>query len=105
MKRTPLRPVSARRRATFAARRQCIDAVLARDGGCVFARRYSAHLREGGEPLEVPTRCWGVLDVHEPEGRHGENFLDPDECVALCRKHHDFAHDHPAIARVLGLKT
>jgi hypothetical protein len=30
--------------------------------------------------------------------------LDPDNCIALCRQHHSYVTDHPAKARIAGLR-
>lgn len=45
-----------------------------------------------------------VADVHElrSRGRNG-SILDADNCVAVCRPCHDWAHDHPALAKEIGL--
>lgn len=90
--RKPLAPFSAKRLSEHERREQVRKEVLERDRVC----RLSLHVRTG--------ICGGPLDVHEPKTRaRGGNYLDPDECVLLCRKHHDWVHDHPTEATELGL--
>ncbi len=99
MKRSPLSPISAKRRAKLAARRACVEAVLERDRGCVFPRRAFA----ADFPICAPL-CYGVLDVHEPGKRsQGADPTDPDQCVALCRTHHRLVHANPQLGASLGL--
>lgn len=94
-----LAPVSKRRRAALPTRAEVRRQVLARDGGCV-ARRYG-----------WTDRCWhpadeATLDVHEvvPRGRWRAGWLVPDNCVTLCRKHHDRATlDRDGEATAVGL--
>lgn len=71
------------------------EEVLTRDGFTCRAR--------GGIIPEV-RRCSGPLDVHEVIGRgRGGSFLDPENCVTLCRAHHEFVTTHPERGRELGL--
>lgn len=89
LRRTPLSPISKKRRALQKARRATIDEVLARDGGCV--------LRSWGG-------CWGPLDVDEIVSRgRGGSIVDPENCQTLCRRHHDKKHAQPHLASILGL--
>ena len=98
--RKPLRKVSAQARAKWPARLACIQIVLERDQGCVFARRVTGR---GLSPDLAPT-CWGQLDVHEPGHRsQGADPTNPDECVTLCRGHHDYVHGFPLTAKLLEL--
>lgn len=55
--------------------------------------------------------CWhpdgrGALDVHEivPRSAWRAGYLDPDNCLALCRAHHDWIDHHPERALALGLR-
>jgi len=107
VKRSPLRPISDKRRASLPARRRCIQIVLARDKVCQFwpalelARDSldTAHLA-----YAVGTKCWGPLDVHEPGHRsQGADPTDPNQCRAICRGHHDFVHQNPIVAKALTL--
>lgn len=56
----------------------------------------------------IPTcQACGVArsyDVHERLTRaRGGNPLNPINCLALCRRCHDWAHDYPAAAEAAGL--
>jgi len=74
------------------ARATTRDLVLARDQGC------------RGAALVPHVACFGGLDVHELLTRaRGGSITDPDNCVALCRGHHNWVHDHPADATAVGL--
>lgn len=47
--------------------------------------------------------CAGPLDAHHArkKGQGGPN--DPSNLICLCRRHHDFTEDEPALAREIGL--
>lgn len=91
-RRTRLAPVSARRLAERPARAAVVAAVHARDRTC------------RAKDLWPEVACGGPLDVHEPLTRaRGGNYLDPDQCVLLCRRHHDRVDEDPVRATVLGL--
>ena len=103
MKRTPIRRVSKKRAATFPARRECVRIVLERDLGCRFWARMNALAPQDNRMVDAPV-CCGPIDVHEPGHRsQGADPTDPDQCVAICRAHHDWAHTHPIQAKLLGL--
>ena len=122
VKRSPLRPISEKRRASLPARRRCVEIVLERDKTCRFwahveaywvengvpkkfavAARSKAHLISGDRVVSLPT-CWGPLDVHEPGHRsQGADPTDPSQAVAICRGHHDFVHQNPIVAKALTL--
>ena len=103
MKRTPIRRVSKKRAATFSARRECVRIVLERDLGCRFWARMNALAPQDNRMVDAPV-CCGPIDVHEPRHRsQGADPTDPDQCVAICRAHHDWAHTHPIQAKLLGL--
>lgn len=92
-RRTPLRQQSARRAGEAAARRNVVALVRARDVRCQAARR-------------VPELgCAGPLDVHELIQRSlwPKGYLDPDNCLLVCRAHHDWIDAHVAEAHELGL--
>lgn len=98
LKRTPLARVSKKRHSLSAARRACVEIVLARDGGCVVRPRVSDIIF-----YDMGT-CWGPLDVHEPGHRsQGADPTDPEQCITLCRGHHSWAHDHPKQAKEIGI--
>lgn len=91
LRRTPLAPVSAKRRAEATRRRAAVAAAAQRDGGCVA--RHAV----------VAVGCAGPLDGHERKSRaRGGDPLDPDHIIILCRAHHDFSHAHPVEAHRLG---
>lgn len=95
--RKPLKPVSGRRASVLGERAEVRRTVLARDGGCVGRGR-------------APGRCWhpadaDTLDVHELVNRSAwrAGWLVPENCVSLCRRHHDWVTTHPDEAREVGL--
>ena len=47
----------------------------------------------------------GEIDPHHriSRARDSERALDPDNLIALCRRHHDWVHAHPLEAEALGL--
>jgi hypothetical protein len=50
-------------------------------------------------------RCSGAqaVDLHEPLCRsRGGDAADPMQCWPVCRKCHDYIHDHPAEATAEG---
>ena len=130
MKRTPLRKVSDKRRATFPARKAAMAEVRARDSNtCQFWLRLVVWAQESGA-VYFPNRpnvdgarllqqarlafclefdvtlpeCSGPLDGHEPKHRsQGGDPTDPADIVLCCRAHHDFAHSRPIAAKALGL--
>ena len=91
-RRSRLRPVSKKRRATAEQRRKCREIVIERDGKCKL------------KTIAPDVACWGPIDVHEvvPRGRGGDP-LDPDNCLAGCRLHHDLVGANPKRATELGL--
>lgn len=89
-----LRPVSPKRRLEAPERTRVVRRVLERDVLC---------------RARVSTECTAMLpreavDVHEilPRSRGGD-YLDPAECIGVCRFCHDWLHAHPKAARALGL--
>jgi len=95
-RRTRLSPISAKRRGQTAERARVRAEVLARDEVCRASTLGLGPCARYGD--RAP------LEVHEivPRGRGGD-WLDPDNCAALCPKHHDYVTDHPAEATDLGL--
>lgn len=97
--------MSAKRRAQVPARKRCVAIVLKRDGECQFFAHVARYWdpTEENASLSLPT-CWGSLDVHEPGHRsQGADPTDPEQCVAICRGHHDWVGDHPLLAKDLHL--
>jgi len=107
MKRTPLKRMSSKRRQSLEQRADVREAVLARDGGCVFWQ--FMWWTTCPEPLDFgnqcPQFCDGPLDVHEttPRGTHPGSELDEGVCVCLCRRHHQFIHSRPRLGYQTGL--
>ena len=99
LRRSRLKPVSDKRRAQFPRRAEVRREVIARDGGCVMRDSW-------------PHRCWhpggpGEFDVHEIRAKgDGGDWLDPANCVTLCRIAHDhitFDADGVELGKKLGL--
>jgi hypothetical protein len=130
VKRTPLRKVSAKRRATFPARKAAMAEVRARDSNtCQFWLRLVVWAQESGavyfpnrpnvdgaqllrearhaffDKFElIPPECSGPLDGHEPKHRsQGGDPTDPDAIRLVCRAHHSWCHNWPLAGRALGL--
>ena len=83
--RTRLRSLSAARRALRAERWAVVFEVFERDGYKCRAQGFGGIV------------CQGPLDAHAPLMRsQGGDIYDPDQCVTVCRAHHDFIHAHPA---------
>lgn len=108
MKRTPLRRISPKRRASLEERADVRAVVLERaNHACEFWRIVwdCGH----SEPLDFghqcPQYCVGPLDVHEvtPSGTHPGSELDPGVCVVLCRAHHQWTHSRPTFGYQTGL--
>ena len=109
MKRTPLRPMSNKRRTQMAERSKVVAAVHERDGGCValatvWGERGITYWTPG-DLDHFPARCAGPLDAHEIVQRSVRPgaWLEPDLIVSLCRAHHDFVSNYPAEAMRIGL--
>lgn len=93
MKRTRLKPRSAKRVEQDERRRDVLMIVHVRDG-----------FRCQAEKVWPEVTCGGRLDGHEPLPRsRGGDPLDPDQVISICRQHHDCIHSHPTLARERGL--
>ena len=104
MKRSPIAPMSAKRRAALPARAEVRETVLERDEyRCQFWTRVYASGKP--VPLDAPIACGGPLDVHEiiPRSAWPDGWLVVDNCVTLCRRAHEWVTDNPAAAAVYGL--
>lgn len=92
----PLPVESAKRKAQKPIRRAVRAEVLHRDKTCQARGLVHGRCRhpEGED-----------LDVHEivPRGRWALGYLDPDNCIAVCRFHHEWITTHPKVASQLGL--
>lgn len=90
-----IRQVSVKRQGEAEQRRTVREQALARAG-----HRCEAE-------LVVPeVECGGPLDVDEraSRGAHPGSHLRVELCQVLCRRHHDWRHEHPAEARARGLR-
>lgn len=87
MKRTRIRPVSAKRRRANAERRRVIERLVAERGGrCEWF----------GCPSEAH-------DAHELKSRaRSGSITSPDNIVLICRWHHNWITEHPAEALRMG---
>lgn len=93
LKRTRLKPMSARRAGEVDERRGVREAVIHRDRSCRAIER------------GVPGACGGPLDVHEilPRSADASGYLDPANCILLCRRHHEWVGANPSAAHDVGL--
>lgn len=116
MKRSPLKPGKPPKRKTKLRAigkkgrkdRAEMDAVrpevLAR--GCEF-RDYLS--RSGipeltlSFPRPIPFTCAGPLDPHHAVKRSLGGSNHPSNLICLCRRHHDFTENEPALCREMGL--
>lgn len=74
------------------ARRDALRVVAYRDVCCV------------GRLLVPSVCCSGGVEGHEPLRRsQGGDPFDPAQVVLLCAGHHRWVHDHPDMARRVGL--
>ena len=57
------------------------------------------------EPAGAPGPCGGPDDVHEiiPRSAWAKGYLVDENCILVCRRHHDWIGDNPAAAHELGL--
>jgi hypothetical protein len=108
-RRTPLRPVSARRLSERASRQAVIDQVIARDGpGCyvlkVLERRRNVAY-DYGWPLNCQHPPGRQLDAHEIIQRSVRpgGHLEVANVRMVCRRHHDWIDAHQQTAKTLGL--
>lgn len=88
--------VSDKRLAERPTRQAVVAAVHARDRTC-----QGVHMIPGHEKWD----CAGPLDVHEviPRSAWAKGYLEPANCVLLCRKAHDWVGDNPEAAHAVGL--
>jgi len=96
--RPPMSPMSDKRRAELPRRAEVRREVLERDGSCVAAGLVPEVACSSPNP-DRPR-----LEVDEIAGRgRGGDWLDPENCQALCQAHHDWKTREPAKAEALGL--
>lgn len=97
MKRTPLKRKTELKRGKplkskpKAVAKDIYAQVLARDGGCV------------ARGLVPEVSCAGRIDPHHAlmRSQGGQDTLE--DMIAVCRRHHDWIHNHPARSYELGL--
>ncbi len=91
--RKPIAQESAKHRSERDERAVVVAQVRSRDRTC-----RAAHLVS-----ERP--CGGPLDVHETIQRSlwAAGYLDPTNCVLVCRQHHEWIDAHVERAHTLGL--
>lgn len=97
MKRSRIRPVSARRLAEADDRAEVVRVTHERaEFRCEAAGLFGISCSSHGRGIDG--RAYG-LDCHElrPRGRGGSH-LDPENTVSLCRAHHRWITEHPADA-------
>ena len=108
MKRTPLKPMSRKRRQSLEERADVREAVLERDGHTCQFYNYvvDSPLWRMADLNGVPARCSGDLEVHEiiPRSAWPAGWLVVDNCVTLCGgAHHPWVTDNPEKAHRIGL--
>lgn len=97
MKRSPLSPMSAKRRADLPERAAVRAVIHDRDRWCRFFDYVT--------PEAVPIAHGGPLDVHEKCERSSwaKGWLEPSNCVLLCRVHHQWVDAERDAAEACGL--
>lgn len=89
MKRSRIKPVSAKRRSQAGARRKTIELVMERD-------KYACQAKLSGCSMHA-------TDVHELKTRaRGGSIIELSNCVALCRGCHSWITEHPKWATEHG---
>jgi hypothetical protein len=87
MKRTRIRPMSAKRQREAKEYSKLRTAYLATHPTCERCQRLKSR------------------DIHHKAGRLAGNYLNPATWAALCRPCHDHIHAHPSQARASGWMT
>lgn len=89
MKRSRIKPVSAKRRSITKARRETRERVLERDKFACQA--------------QIPGCSFHATDVHELKSRaRGGSILEDANCISLCRTCHAWITEHPKWATERG---
>lgn len=92
----PIAQMSARRLSQRERRSEVVAEVTTRDRVC----------QAGAVHALVPgVCCGGPLDVHEriPRSAWPNGFLEPSNCLLVCRNAHGWIDGHPHGAHALGL--
>lgn len=107
MKRSPMSPMSAKRRAALPERAAVKQAAHERDAWlCQFWSFYDRADSTERLPMPaLPLACGGQLECHEiiPRSAWADGWLVLENCVTLCSRHHLWVTDHPGAAHVIGL--
>ncbi len=112
MKRTPLKQQSAKRRKISVERSKMVRQELqarpyCEAGPIIFKHEVDtlgiALVRARGR--DYMGQCTNrSVDIHEPLQRsHGGSIVDPENTISLCRRCHDWIHNHPKESIELGL--
>jgi len=98
MKRTPLKRRSAKMDALYEKRRPFVSTFLLERPWCEACPIFAKH------DQVVTFKRMPSCDVHELKRRsQGGSILDPENCLAVCRKCHRRIGEHPQLAFDLGL--
>ena len=103
MKRTPLRPVSPKRRAENVVYAAFRESILERDDWrCRF---WNFTKPEDEMDVSLPIACTPFLEVHHLASRKAfpAGLMEPTNVVTLCSRHHQHVTEHPAWAEARGL--
>jgi hypothetical protein len=103
MKRSPINPVSKKRRAVNDLRRKNLEKAWGpRPWSCQFFEYWALHFNQFTMP-----ECFGPVNAHEIVKRSKdasvENLTNPEGMVPLCDHHNGWVEDHPISARQMGL--
>jgi hypothetical protein len=109
MRRTPLKRKTALKRGVLRhrgllKRRKRLSPMsrLRRVESRVYSEKRKAFLFD--HPMCEFGQCFARSeDVHHRHGRNGKNYLDTSTWTGICRKHHEWIHQHPNQARAMGL--
>ena len=104
MKRTPLLRRTPLRARSGLKRTSELAAMSKRAKAKVAARRALVKRLLLERPVCQACHKARSTDVHERITRaRGGSILDPSNCLAICRRCHDWIHDHPKEALERGL--
>lgn len=105
-RRTPLQRVGLKRGTTRMSRTKRVKPQSQKRADDMLARRQLvADLLARFPVCQMAVVCQGArsVDVDEIKSRAaGGDFLDPDNCQAVCRACHSWKHEHPEEAHRMG---
>lgn len=105
-RRNPIKRTPLKRGTTRVAQRSAKSIALAPERAAVVQ---AARDRDGNrcqaEDLVREVRCGGPLDAHEivPRSAWSRGYLDVDNVVIVCRRHHTWIDNNPEAAHTVGL--